>query len=91
VKKLTKILLAVAGIVLGGFMLFEAWLASMGVITVNYDRLTAVLTSEGTWLLNALGSVASSATILLQSIPIAGGLAAGFLVGLKTGLTYDEI
>ena len=59
-KKLTRLLLWVASIVVVLIVAFEGYLASLGVITVNYDKLNMVLASWGNTLTGWITATGSS-------------------------------
>jgi uncharacterized membrane protein (Fun14 family) len=81
-KKVLKLIAVILGVVAAIILLPLTYLASKGVITVNQDRLIVLLQSWGNSLLLAATSSLSALTI---SLPITGGLAAGFAYGLKKG------
>ena len=76
VKKIAKIL----AVILGIFLLSLISLAYVGVINMNYDKLTGVLSKL---------TIPEQATELLMPIianlPFAGSFAVAFLIGLKKG------
>jgi uncharacterized membrane protein (Fun14 family) len=81
-KKVLKLIAIILGGLLAIVMVPMAYLASKGIITVNYDKLTVLLESWGN---SALFAATSSVSALTISLPITGGLAAGFAYGLKKG------
>jgi uncharacterized membrane protein (Fun14 family) len=81
-KKVLKLIAIVLGLVAAIILLPLTYLASKEIITVNYDRLTTLL--QG-WANSALLAATSNLSALTISLPVTGGLAAGFAYGLKKG------
>jgi uncharacterized membrane protein (Fun14 family) len=81
-KKVATILLKIAALVAGLFMLGLTWLASTGVIAINFNAFTS--TMENT-LGGAISSLVSSLAWAAQILPIGGSFGLGFYLGAKKG------
>ncbi len=81
-KKVATVALKLVALVSGLFMLGLAWLASIGVITVNFNAFTS--TVENTFA-GTLGALVSSITFLAQILPMGGSFGLGFYFGAKKG------
>lgn len=82
IKKVMKILAVVVGVFFGAMM----YLQSQGIVNVNWDKLQSVSLSTVTTIANSFtdtGQISSIAGDL--GIPLTGGLAAGFAIGLLKG------
>lgn len=81
-KKVATILLKIAALVAGLFMLGLTWLASTGVISINFNAFTSTMESTMT---GALSALASSIAWAAQILPIGGSFGLGFYLGAKKG------
>jgi uncharacterized membrane protein (Fun14 family) len=81
-KKVATILLKIAALVAGLFMLGLTWLASIGVVTLNFNAFTSTMENGMT---GALAAVASSLMWAGQVLPIGGSFGLGFYLGAKKG------
>ena len=81
-KKIATTLLKIIALVSALFMLAMSWLASIGVITVNFNAFTSNL--EGSYP-GAIAALISSFTFLAQVFPIGGSFGLGFYLGAKKG------
>jgi uncharacterized membrane protein (Fun14 family) len=81
-KKVAAIVLKILALVAGLFMLGLTWLASIGVITVNFNAFTATMENSFAGVISALvGSLA----LVAQVLPISGSFGLGFYLGAKKG------
>ena len=81
-KKVAAILLKIAALIAGLFMLALTWLASIGVITINFNVFTATMENNMGGAISALvGSLAFAA----QVVPMGGSFGLGFYLGAKKG------
>ena len=76
VKKIAKIL----AVILGIFLLSLISLAYVGAISMNYDKLTGVLSK-----LTIPEQAAELLMPILANLPFAGSFTIAFLIGLKKG------
>ena len=81
-KKVAAVMLKVVALVSGLFMLGLTWLASLGVITFNYNALTSTM---GNSFAGMLGVLVSSLTFAAQVLPMGGSFGLGFYLGAKKG------
>jgi len=81
-KKVAAFILKIMALVTGLFMLALTWLASIGVITVNFNAFSSI---TGNAFDNTLTALASSLTLLAQVIPVSGSFGLGFYLGAKKG------
>ncbi len=81
-KKIAAIILKVMALVSGLFMLGLTWLASVGVITVNFNAFTNTVGNTFTGMFAAL---IGSLTFLAQILPMGGSFGLGFYIGAKKG------
>ena len=81
-KKVATILLKIIALVSALFMLGLTWLASTGVITVNFNTFT---TTIGNSFSGAMAALGGSFTFLAQAFPIGGSFGLGFYIGAKKG------
>jgi uncharacterized membrane protein (Fun14 family) len=82
IKKVMKILAAIAGV----FFAALTYLQSQGVININWDKLQSVSQSTITTIANSLTDTGQISTITGNlGLPLTGGLAAGFAIGLMKG------
>jgi len=81
-KKVATIVLKIVAFVSALFMLGLTWLASIGVITINYNTFTS---SVGQSFTGAMAAMMSSLGLLAQAFPIGGGFGVGFYIGAKKG------
>ena len=81
-KKIAAILLKIAAVLSAMFALGLSWLASIGVITVNYNAFTSAF---GNSLTGAMGALVGSLSIMAQVLPIGGSFGLGFYLGAKKG------
>jgi uncharacterized membrane protein (Fun14 family) len=78
-KKLAKVLAVIVGLELALFKFLE----SRGILTVDWDRLTAGLVGAGE--AAATGTPPSWVMTLLSTLSISAGFTGGFLLGFKRG------
>lgn len=81
-KKIAAIVLKIMALVAGLFSLALAWLASIGVISVNFNAFTSIMDSA---LANVVGTVIGGATFFAQILPISGSFGLGFYLGARKG------
>lgn len=81
-KKVAAVMLKVVALVSGLFMLGLTWLASLGVITFNYNALTSSMDNT---FAGMIGALVSSLTVAAQVLPMGGSFGLGFYLGAKKG------
>ena len=82
IKRVIKILAVIAGIFFGVLM----YLQSQSLISVNWDKLQSMSQSMLITIANSLTDTGQISTIAGNlGIPLTGGLAAGFAIGLMKG------
>ena len=81
-KKVATVLLKVAALISALFMLGLMWLASIGVISVNYN---AFASSVGNSFTGTMAAFLSSLVFLGQVFPMGGSFGLGFYIGAKKG------
>jgi uncharacterized membrane protein (Fun14 family) len=82
IKRVIKILAVIAGIFFGILM----YLQSQSLISVNWDKLQSMSQSMLITIANSLTDTGQISTIAGNlGIPLTGGLAAGFAIGLIKG------
>ena len=81
-KKVAAILLKVAALISGLFMLGLTWLASIGVISVNFNAFSSVVGNAFT---NSVMGLVGSITLLAEVVPMGGSFGVGFYLGAKKG------
>ncbi len=81
-KKVAAIVLKVLALVAGLFMLGLTWLASVGIITVNFNAFSS---DVGGVFAGALAGLVSTLTFMAQILPIGGSFGLGFYLGAKKG------
>ncbi len=81
-KKVATIVLKILALVSGLFMLGLTWLASVGIITVNFNTFSS---TAGATFAGALAGLISSLTFMAQILPIGGSFGLGFYLGAKKG------
>ena len=81
-KKVATIILKILALVSGLFMLGLTWLASVGIVSVNFD---AFYKTAGATFAVALAGLISSLTFMAQILPIGGSFGLGFYLGAKKG------
>ena len=81
-KKLVKVLLIVLAAITALIGIPLGYLTYEGVITINWDRLYALLDSAASAGISWFSTTAQAAAI---AIPAFGGFAAGFAVGFQKG------
>jgi uncharacterized membrane protein (Fun14 family) len=81
-KKVAAIILKIAALISGLFMLGLTWLASTGVITVNFNAFSSIVQNG---LTNSIAGLVGSATLLAQVVPMSGSFGVGFYLGAKKG------
>lgn len=81
-KKVAAIILKILALISGIFMLALTWLASIGVITINFNALS---NAAGDTFAGALAGIVSSLTFLAQIVPMGGSFGLGFYLGAKKG------
>ena len=81
-KKVAAIVLKILALVAGLFMLGLTWLASIGVITVNFNAFTATMENN---LAGVISALVGSLALVAQVLPISGSFGLGFYLGAKKG------
>jgi uncharacterized membrane protein (Fun14 family) len=81
-KKVATIVLKILALVSGLFMLGLTWLASIGVISFNFNAFSA---DVGNGFAGIMASLISSLTFMGQILPIGGSFGLGFYFGAKKG------
>ncbi len=81
-KKLTTFFLKIVALTSSLFMLGIAWLASIGVVTLNLDAFTSTLEIG---LGDAIANLVTLFAFLAQILPITGSFALGFYAGARKG------
>jgi uncharacterized membrane protein (Fun14 family) len=81
-KKVAAIILKIVALIAGLFMLCLTWLASIGIVTVNFNAFTSTVESGMT---GTLAAVVSSLVWAAQILPIGGSFGLGFYLGAKKG------
>jgi uncharacterized membrane protein (Fun14 family) len=81
-KKIAALVMKVLALISALFMLGLTWLASIGVITVNFNAFTSTVSNSFT---GALAGLLSSFAFLAQVFPIGGSFGVGFYIGAKKG------
>jgi len=81
-KKVAAIIFKILALVSGVFMLFLTWLASIGVITINFN---AFANAAGNTVANSLAAIAGSLAFIGQVFPMGGSFGLGFYLGAKKG------
>ena len=82
IKKVATLVFKIVALVSGVFMLFLTWLASIGVITVNYN---AFANAAGKTFANSLTALVGSLAFIGQIFPMGGSFGLGFYIGAKKG------
>jgi uncharacterized membrane protein (Fun14 family) len=82
IKKVATVLLKIAALIAGLFMLALAWLASIGVISFNFSAFTSTMENGMT---GTLAALATSIMWIAQIFPIGGSFGLGFYLGAKKG------
>lgn len=81
-KKVATVILKILALVSGLFMLGLTWLASIGVISVNFNAFSA---DVGNGFAGAMTGLISSLAFAGQILPIGGSFGLGFYLGAKKG------
>jgi uncharacterized membrane protein (Fun14 family) len=81
-KKVATIILKIAALVAGLFMLGLTWLASIGVVTINFNAFTSTMENS---MAGALTALVSSLAWAAQILPMGGSFGLGFYLGAKKG------
>ena len=81
-KKVAAIVLKIVALISGLFMLGLTWLASIGVITVNFNSFA---NAAGNTFANSLTAIVGSLAFLAQVFPMGGSFGLGFYLGAKKG------
>jgi uncharacterized membrane protein (Fun14 family) len=81
-KKVAAIILKISALISGLFMLALTWLASTGVITVNFKAFSSIIENAFT---NSMAGLVGSATLLAEVLPMSGSFGVGFYLGAKKG------
>jgi uncharacterized membrane protein (Fun14 family) len=81
-KKLLKVLLVVLAAVMALIAIPIGYLTYEGVITINWDKLYALLDSAASASVSWLSTLAQTVAI---AVPALGGFATGFAVGFQKG------
>jgi uncharacterized membrane protein (Fun14 family) len=82
IKKVATVVLKIAALIAGLFMLGLTWLASIGVISFNFDAFTSTMENGMT---GALAALVGSVMWAAQVLPIGGSFGLGFYLGAKKG------
>ena len=78
-KKIAKLLAIIVGLELALFKFLE----SRGILSVNWDRLTAGMVQAGEAAQN--GTPPSWVSTILSTMSVSAGFAGGFMIGFKKG------
>ena len=81
-KKVAAVVLKILALVTGVFALGLAWLASIGIISVNFN---AFSTNMGNAFDGAVAALIGSLTLIAQILPMGGSFSLGFYLGAKKG------
>lgn len=81
-KKVAAVILKIMALVSALFMLGLTWLASIGVISVNFNAFTSTINNSFT---GAMAAFASALAFVAQLTPIGGSFGLGFYIGAKKG------
>jgi uncharacterized membrane protein (Fun14 family) len=81
-KKVATVVLKIAALIAGLFMLALTWLASIGIITVNFNAFTSNMESG---LAGAFAAITGALLWAAQIFPIGGSFGLGFYLGAKKG------
>ena len=81
-KKVAALVFKIVALVAGVFMLFLTWLASIGVVTVNFN---AFANAAGNTFANSLTALIGSLAFIGQIFPMGGSFGLGFYLGAKKG------
>ncbi len=81
-KKVATILLKIAALIAGLFMLGLTWLASIGIISVNFNVFTSTMESG---MVGVFAAVANALIWVASILPIGGSFGLGFYLGAKKG------
>lgn len=81
-KKVAAIVLKIVALISGLFMLGLTWLATIGVITVNFN---AFANAAGNTFANSLTAIVGSLAFIAQVFPMGGSFGLGFYLGAKKG------
>jgi len=81
-KKIAAVILKILALVAALFALGLAWLASIGIVSVNFNAFTSTLDNSFT---GAMAALISSFAFFAQAFPIGGSFGLGFYLGAKKG------
>lgn len=81
-KKVATIILKITALIAGLFMLGLTWLASTGVITVNFNAFSSMIGNAFT---GSIAGLVGSITLLGEVLPMSGSFGVGFYLGAKKG------
>jgi uncharacterized membrane protein (Fun14 family) len=81
-KKVATIVLKILALVSGLFMLALTWLASIGIISFNFNAFSADL---GNGFAGLIAGFVSALAFVGQILPIGGSFGLGFYLGAKKG------
>lgn len=81
-KKVATLVFKLVALVSGLFMLGLTWLASIGVITINFN---AFANAAGNTFANSLTALVDSIAFIAQVLPMGGSFGLGFYLGAKKG------
>jgi len=81
-KKVAALIFKIVALISGLFMLGLTWLASIGVITVNFN---AFANAAGNTFANSLTALVGSLAFIAQVFPMGGSFGLGFYLGAKKG------
>jgi len=82
IKKVAALIFKIVALISGLFMLGLTWLASIGVITVNFN---AFANAAGNSFANSLTALVGSLAFIAQVFPMGGSFGLGFYLGAKKG------
>ncbi len=81
-KKVAAVVFKIMALITGVFMLGLTWLASIGVITLNYGAFT---NAAGNTFASSLTALVGSLAFIGQAFPMGGSFGLGFYLGAKKG------
>jgi uncharacterized membrane protein (Fun14 family) len=82
IKKVAALIFKIVALISGLFMLALTWLASIGVITFNFN---AFANAAGNTFANSLTALVGSLAFIAQVFPMGGSFGLGFYLGAKKG------
>ena len=81
-KKVAALIFKIVALISGLFMLGLTWLASIGIITVNFNAFTNAASNT---FANSLTALVGSLAFIGQVFPMGGSFGLGFYLGAKKG------